>query len=161
MLLHVVTIVGIVSIIFLIRAGLIILGYYKQPILRSFEHYGEEKPYFPLISLVVWAVVLFLCVWYTISVYVNSPTMQFLGFPLIMLGYELYRKVLRFAANHPDHFMMYPDWYQDLCHRTSREERRRVAYLWMRLPYGMRLRYNTHDRAFRQWVDLVLVSVDV
>ena len=37
-----------------LRAFLIVMGTYKDPVLASFEHYGEEKIFSPMFSLTVW-----------------------------------------------------------------------------------------------------------
>ena len=54
--------------------------------------------------------------------------------------------------------MRYPRWYSELNDRTTREERRRLGYMWLRLPISLKMVYDTNDHAFFQWVDLVLVA---
>jgi hypothetical protein len=46
----------------------------------------------------------------------------------------------------------------ELVGRTTRAERRRLAYMWLRLPAKLRLIYNSNDRAFMEWADMVILS---
>jgi hypothetical protein len=51
-----------------------------------------------------------------------------------------------------------PLWYARLQENTSRNERRRLAYMWLRLPLRTRLLYNASDHAFFLWADLVIAA---
>jgi hypothetical protein len=55
-------------------------------------------------------------------------------------------------------FLNHPRWLFELGERTSRLERRRIAYMWLRLPLRLRLIYNSNDRAFLEWADMVILS---
>jgi hypothetical protein len=69
-------------------------------------------------------------------------------------GYHYYTIVAKY------HFMFLklPRWYHELRDRTSRYERRRIAYMWLHLPLRLRITYNSSDRAFSQWADFVIMG---
>ncbi len=150
--------------IFLIRAVLIISGLHKDPILRSFEKYGgQENFYYPLVQLIV-ALLLF-----TLSAglflfrdwVVRSATsfgIYVIAAILVYAAINAHRWLLHFARQHPRMFLLYPHWYTDLRERTTRVERRRLAYMWLRLPWRARIMYNSSEPAFMIWVDLVLLA---
>ena len=54
--------------------------------------------------------------------------------------------------------MAWPRWIHELREYTTRDERRRIAYNWLRLPLRTRLHYNSDDRAFMLWADLLVLS---
>ncbi len=151
----------LVSLFFVIRMLLIVMGLYKTPVIRSFEKYGgEENPHYPLFHFLVWLAILFINLWFTVSFLLDLTLMQLWGALLLIVGPYMYNWLLRFAKRHPDVFSAYPHWYHELRGRTSRYERRRIAYMWLHLPWGMRWSYNSHDRAFIQWADLVILATD-
>lgn len=51
-----------------------------------------------------------------------------------------------------------PRWYDTFLDQTSRYERRRIAYMWLRLPVRTRWIYNASDNFFFQWIDLVILA---
>ncbi len=61
-------------------------------------------------------------------------------------------------AQYPDIFLSLPHWYVELRERTTREERRRIAYMWLCLPRSTRLHYNGSDRNFQIWADQVILA---
>lgn len=142
--------------ILIIRIVLILTGLYKAPILRSFEHYGEERIYSPLLYLVLWVGV---AGWLLITFYFDSFCLYGTAFMLPFLVPAMYDRLYETAVQHPRIFLAFPAWYYALMDSTTREERRRVAYMWLRLPRGLRLHYSTNHHAFSLWVDLVLISV--
>jgi hypothetical protein len=140
----------------MIRSWLIVLGLYKDPIFNVFERYGEERLYVPLVSLILWTGA------FSLFVLVTFFGVQMLAIPLFFAALPaayLYPYFRRFVRRHHDWFMRYPRWYQRLQHMTEREERRRLAYMWLRLPAGTRLIYNASDQYFEQWRDLVLLTI--
>ena len=149
----------VVSIAFLLRLGLIMTGLLKGPILRSFEKYGDsENIYYPLPALLLWGGVFMLSLSRIIAITAGIwlPT-TIPGLALLVGAY--------FAQSHPELprqfprlFMSFPRWYFDLRDRTSRYERRRLAYMWLWLPPRLRFIYNGNDRAFNQWADLVIMA---
>ncbi len=142
--------------IMLIRSVMVVMGLYKEPIMRQLEHYGEERPYSPLLQLIVWSIILFaLCI--VILFNSNSAIMLFvlLSFPGLWLYWQIRDSVL----SYPDIFLVYPRWYHQLNASTTREERRRLSYMWLDLPPRLRLLYNARDDAFYLWAELVMLSV--
>lgn len=140
---------------FLLRATLIVLGYYKEPILKAFQNYGEEIPFSPLLDIVIWGLMFFYLIFLIV---LPSSFIIALGILSALIGGQIYYRVKEKVFNHPDVFMQYPHWYRDLVDRTSREERRRLAYMWLSLPIRTRMLYNTRDDAFQHWADLVVIS---
>jgi hypothetical protein len=59
---------------------------------------------------------------------------------------------------HPHIFLGFPRWYADLRERTTREERRRLAYMWLCLPRRMRLHLDGSDHHFQLWADQVILA---
>ncbi len=150
----------LISLVFLIRTVLIITGLIKGPVLRTFEKYGDEEIiYHPTPSLLMWTGVLLLTISPVMSAALTT-TLFSLAWPgLLMIGgaYFLHNHP-EVARQYPDIFMIYPRWYHELRSRTSRYERRRIAYKWLWLPARLRLAYNGNDRAFSQWADLIIMA---
>jgi hypothetical protein len=145
--------------VLLMRTILIMSGFLKGPILHSFEKYGDaETVYYPLPALLLWSGLLVFSIGPWIAPGLRSWTpVVLLGLPLLIAAYYAY-VTPQFALKYPDIFFVYPRWYHDLRERTTRYERRRIAYMWLALPAGMRLAYNGNDRAFNQWADLVIMA---
>jgi len=144
-----------VGLLFL-RASLITFGYYKEPVLTAFQQYGEEVGFSPLLDMVLWgSILLFL------MLLVIVPSSLLILFGIISLtGLILaYWRIKGDVMNYPTLFLQYPHWYRDIVDHTSREERRKISYMWLGLPLRTRLLYNTREDAFRKWVELVVISV--
>ena len=75
----------------------------------------------------------------------------------VMLGYTAHEWPDEIRQRLP-FLMPAPGWYADLYPRTTLIERRRIAYMWLRLPRALRHHYNQHDDAFLRWADLVIVG---
>ena len=156
---HIMLIPVIISLIFLLRIGLILMGLLKGPILQTFEKYGDQETvYYPLPSILLWMGILLisLTVYFAQATTITLPT----GLPgvLLIIGSYLAYTNPHIARQYPQIFMIYPRWYYQLRDRTSRYERRRLAYMWLWLPQRLRLIYNASDRAFNQWADLVIMA---
>jgi hypothetical protein len=141
------------------RSALIVIGLYKDPILWTFEQYGpDERLPLPLVTLAAWIGALLIILGFWTSFYVPVP------FPLISAGvatmvlagacfyyysviWKAYYRVISF-----------PRWHHELLERTSRYERRRIAYMWLHLPWRLRLIYNSSDPAFFNWADFVIIG---
>ena len=86
----------IISIVFLLRIGLILMGLLKGPILRTFEKYGDqENVYYPLPSILLWLGVLLI----SLTLFISEIAGIFLptrlpGVLLIVASY--------FAFGHPE-----------------------------------------------------------
>lgn len=149
----------VVSVFFLFRTILVLVGYYKVPVLNALETYGPvEKLYLPLLPLTAWSGALaFLSgLWlgrHTMAAYVMAT----LGVLLLLaagFGYNSYETISRY------HFRLlpYPRWYYNLLDRTTRYERRRIAYMWLSLPWRLRLTLNSSDHLFDIWADYVILG---
>ncbi|HLV34033.1 MAG TPA: hypothetical protein VKY59_02915 [Spirillospora sp.] len=149
----------LISIGFLLRIGLILTGLLKGPILQTFEKYGDaENIYYPLPSILLWLGIMTLSLTALIAerAGIVLPTVP-VGLLLLAAAYAAYTQQ-DLARQYPRIFMSYPRWYHDLRDRTSRYERRRLAYMWLSLPPRLRLIYNGSDHAFNQWADLVILA---
>ena len=142
--------------LFFIRACLVTLGFYKEPILTAFQQYGDEVGFSPLFESVAWGCVLAFLI---LIVIVPSSFLMVVGVLLFIIAMTAYWRIKDNILKHPEVFMRYPNWYRDIVDRTSREERRKLSYMWLGLPLRTRLLYNAHHEAFHKWVDLVVLSV--
>jgi hypothetical protein len=143
----------------LARLTVILVGMYKEPLLRLFEKYGDEENQFHIIPRVLLYSGLLL---YSLrsalaGLIAIPPTVDLLGILLMICGY--------FYTRFPEEWKTQkvvigglPAWYVELRARTTREERRRIAYMWLRLPLRTRLLYNANNRAFFLWADLVIMA---
>jgi hypothetical protein len=141
------------------RSALIFLGLYKDPILWTFEQYGpDERVPLPLITLLMWVGAFIIGIGFWISTYLPLP------FPLVTLGMGmvtislvgLYYYSVIWRPYY--HFVRLPRWHHELLERTTRYERRRIAYMWLHLPWRLRLLYNSSDQAFLIWADFVIMG---
>ena len=142
--------------IMFLRACLVTLGFYKEPILSAFQQYGDEVGFSPLFNSIVWSWIL---AYLLLLVIVPSSFLVVMGVMLFVISATLYWKIRDSILNHLAVFLRYPRWYRDIVDHTSREERRKLSYMWLGLPLRTRLLYNAHDEAFRKWVELVVLSV--
>jgi hypothetical protein len=148
--------VTIIVSIMAIRALLMVIGFYKDPVLASLEKYGNEQVYSPMFSLVIWGILLFyvLLFWY-----LNTGMMVALG-TVIMIPLASFKEGFEnFLEEHPNFFRSFPRWYCELVKRTDRQERRRIAYMWLYLPTRTRMLYNAHPSLFNQWVEQVILTI--
>lgn len=150
----------LISLAFLIRTVLITIGLLKGPVLQTFEKYGDDETiYHPMPALLLWTGMLLITVSPVIAAALDAAVLPLALPGILMLGAN-YLLVTHpeVAREHPNIFLIYPRWYHELRSRTSRYERRRIAYKWLWLPPRLRLVYNTNDRAFSQWADLVIMA---
>jgi hypothetical protein len=147
-----------VSAFFLGRLIIILLGWWKAPVLKSLEPYAPVESLFdPLPLLLFWVGMLILNGGLFVSIWFDLRTPLFLiGALLIYLAYFVYQRSEKMVRSL--RILHYPRWYDELRTRTTREERRRIAYMWLRLPDGTRAAFNTNHAAFNQWVDLVILA---
>jgi hypothetical protein len=141
------------------RTLLVAFGWLKGPVLQNFEKYGEdENPYYILPYLLLWggSFTLMSSIWI-------SDTLHFwfagelLGFAIMLVAWTAFRGA-GYVQRHPNEWIFYPHWLYELQERTTRLERRRIAYMWLRLPWRMRLSLNGSDRAFSHWADMIIMS---
>jgi hypothetical protein len=143
----------------LVRLGLILAGVWKSPVLRRFERYSAfDDAYYPLPYLLMWAGALVLCAGLLIRQIAGTDFPAHMpGLFLLLLALLAYRS-FGIARRYPGTWLAMPRWYAELRERTTREERRRIAFMWLMLPRRARLFYEWNTWAFRTWVDLVIVS---
>jgi glycerol uptake facilitator-like aquaporin len=142
--------------------GAIVSGVYKDPLMARFRVYGDEQrpPFLSRFLVAVGAWLLVFSVMITV-LFIPTPTHRSAN-PTPVAFSVLAFMVLTGSAIayfHPTLRELLPRWYFDLLRTTTRQERRRIAYAWLRLPARLRWRLNGNPAAFRVWVELVLLTV--
>lgn len=153
---------GLASVIALLgwtRLMLIILGVYKNPVLKSLRKYGDhEDIYRPLPELLFWLglLVIFADFWLR---RVGQFPISFLPIGgLFWVGAYLSLRWIQEHQPPPNVLLASPRWLCELADYTTRLERRRVAYMWLRLHWRTQLDYNSNDRAFLHWADMIVLA---
>ena len=152
-------ILTLISAGYLIVVVLIAAGLYKDPVLRRFERYAELDDTFHLLPLLLLGMGLFAIfggVLFSATVAPRYPPLV-LGIIFLVLAYVARDQRAKLNA-YPELFLAFPRWYAELRQRTTREERRRIAYMWLCLPRSMRLHLSGSDRHFLVWADLVILA---
>ena len=139
-----------------LRASLVTLGYYKEPILTAFQHYGDEVGFSPLFESFAWGGVLAYLLFIVLA---PSSFLILIGVFCFVFFVMLYWRIKDSILNHPHIFLRFPNWYREIVDSTTREERRKLSYMWLALPLRTRLLYNAQHEEFRKWVELVVLSV--
>lgn len=147
------------SALYLIRQVLIVSGLLKGPLLHLFEQYGDDEPvYYPLPGVFASLGVFLLAFGFLVYPIVPAPFLPagpaVLAFAAAYAAHY-YRDV---AYRYPEISQAYPRWLHRLREYTTREERRRIAYRWLTLSWRTRLLYNSSDKAFLLWADLVVMA---
>ena len=138
---------------------LIFLGLNKGPILQYFEKYGDEEDFhYPFPALFLWLGIFFITgsIWLSVALEISFGG-EIVGLALLLFA-AVTQRFSGFIRKNPHRYLIYPRWLYNLQMRTSRLERRRLAYMWLRLPWRARLTYNSSDRAFLQWADFIILS---
>lgn len=151
-----ITAIFLVCSICLIRIMLVVIGVWKEPILHAFERYGDaERQYEALPQLLAWSGAFSIATsfWLADTAPTSLYPLYVLGIALLVSAYVSYRLRQGLRRIFP-----YPRWYFELIDRTGRSERRRIAYLWLRLSWRTRLMLNSNSHAFEQWADFVIMS---
>ena len=144
----------------LIYYGAVVSGLYKDPLMARFRLYGEERRYYPICrfldTLAVWSLMMSSMLDALTarhrSSWIFAPVI-FLTLTLLAFGSSLVARqkpVLREAL---------PHWYYELLDAATRQERRQIAYAWLRIPRRMRWRLNGDQPSFRVWADMVRITV--
>ena len=142
-----------------VRTVLVITGLYKDPILRAFEKYGgDEDYYYPLPPFAAWlgAFLIVTDFWFT-TFLGNFHTFTLIGGLLIVCA-AITSQYPEIMNDRPQWFLVYTRWLYEIRERTTRHERRRLAYMWLRLPWKLRVIYNSNEAAFNHWADMVILS---
>ncbi|MBE2184123.1 MAG: hypothetical protein IAE89_11900 [Anaerolineae bacterium] len=149
----------ILSISQLARMMILISGHWKGPILRTCEPYAPEEPIFdPIPSILFWAGSLILTISTGLTVFarIEAP-IYIIGALLMIIGFWIGQRE-REGRLRIMEWLPLPAWYKTLKERTTREERRHIAYMWLNLPESTRAHFNDSDMAFAKWVDLMIMS---
>jgi hypothetical protein len=141
--------------------------------LQTLGRYGDEPLFYPLSNMffavtriIIW---IFLLSGLQKSVYypiwLLDVRVLILGLLFVLLGYSqtpVLRTMKRYFPKQAAkllHFLAYyPAWYRELFGRTSRYERRRIAYMWLRLSSATRSGFDNHTPSFLQWTDLIIMG---
>jgi hypothetical protein len=141
------------------RYGMVMVGLHKGPILATFEKYGDDEPmYYPLPHILLWpGLIAFAASNVLQTTLPISVTFAPIGIVMVLcavLSYYYRTRLQHYWATLP----AFPEWHGRFMKTTVRGERRRIAYMWLRLPVRTRLLYNANDRLFFVWAEQVIVS---
>jgi hypothetical protein len=149
----------LLSAAYLIRISLILCGLLKSHILSRLEFSGAScDANYPL-RLLGWLGLFVLCLGILLQRISGTTFPAYLPGLVILLLRFAAQRAFGLASRSPGLFSALPRWYAELCDRTTRDERRRIAYMWLKLPRRTRLYYEWHTEAFMHWIDLVIVSI--
>jgi len=142
--------IGLGLLIAVFYYGAILLGFYKDSMMAHFRHYGEERRVYPLARFLMALGLLCLLL---APLLPGSIGVAFTALALIIVvsSYAITRVEALQAS--------LPRWYYRLLGELTREERRAIAYAWLRLPLKTRLRLNGDDHAFWIFIDEVRLTV--
>ncbi len=143
----------------LLQRASVAFGLFKDPLLARFRTYGPETPFSPLARFLnmlgVWSL-LVASMLDTLTTYRHTswgyaPVICFSVMLMAFAGSVITRNSdsLRHAL---------PPWYGELMQQTTRQERRHLAYAWLRIPRKMRWRLNADQASFRVFVELVRLT---
>ena len=152
----VIALINILTFTMLIRSVLMLIGAYKDPLLASFERYGEENFFSPVVTVVIWSGVF---LYFFLFWYVPGEVMFAVGLFIVLPIGSFYGILIRLLKKYQAKLSQHPRWFYELVQMTDREERRRIAYMWLFLPPSTRMIYNANNYLFRQWVEQVLLTV--
>jgi hypothetical protein len=149
----------IVTVLGLGRSALVLIGLYKDPILWTFEQYGpDERLPLPLVTVAAWlgGFLIAIGLWISLYIRVKFPLTEAGVVILLLAGtcYYYYSFIWKWYYR----VIPYPRWHHELLGRTTRYERRRIAYMWLHLPWRLRLMYNSSDKNFFVWADFVIMG---
>ncbi len=151
--------ITLVGALLIIRVIMIATGFYKEPLLRTFERYAQIDDSYNLLPPLLFGMGVFALgagFLFVDAVGGQFTPILFCGVFFVLAYYAQEKR--RWMAQYPDIFLTFPRWYVDLRERTTREERRRIAYMWLCLPRSMRLHYNGSDQHFQIWADQVILA---
>ncbi len=131
--------------------GAMISGLYKDPIMARFRRYGTERLLYPFPRFLRVLGGLGLLLAPLIPAPWTAVVFGLLAVLLIIASF--------FVEDMPYLRAILPRWYASLLAETTREERRAIAYAWLRLPFKTRMRLNGDQYAFRIFVDEVRLTI--
>jgi len=152
-------ILTVASLVYLGYIVLVATGLYKDPVLRHFERYAQGDDSYHLLPSFLLAIGL-------VALFGGFLFSEFVAprFPALLLGVIFLAAAYfisaypGFMAQYPHIFLTVPRWYVELRERTTREERRHIAYMWLCLPRSARLHLNGSDHHFQLWADYVILA---
>lgn len=149
----------VLSLIYLGYLVLVAAGLYKEPVLRQFERYAPGDDAYHLLPSILFAIGLVSLFGGFLFNAVVAPRYPLFAVSLVLFiaAYAAYTQP-RFMAQYPQIFLVLPRWYAELRERTTREERRHIAYMWLCLPRSARLHLNGSDHHFQLWADYVILA---
>lgn len=147
------------SLVYLGYIVLVATGLYKDPVLRHFERYEQGDDGYFLLPAFLFAIGLVsLFGGYLFNAFVAPRYPLFiLALIFFVAAYAAFTQP-RFMAQYPQVFLAFPRWYVELRERTTREERRHIAYMWLCLPRSARLHLNGSNHHFNLWADYVILA---
>ena len=148
-------IIFVITSVFFIRTVLIISGKLKGPILRQFEHYGPDEFFYqPLPAFLGW----FGAFMVALGGLLNATSIFMPISILFWIVATIIWTMPELSTKYPQILLRYPLWLTEIQQRTERYERRRMAYMWLRLSRRLRRTYNSNDTAFREWADFIILG---
>jgi uncharacterized membrane protein len=141
--------------------GAIVSGLYKNSMMAHLRKYGEERLAYPICRFLNVLGICCLALALTIPTLFDPTSYTYRLLPPVMfvvLAFLSFGSSL--AANQNTTVRQaLPLWYHDLLLSTSRQERRHIAFAWLRIPHQLRWRLNADQKAFRAWAELVRLTV--
>jgi hypothetical protein len=144
----------------LIYYSAVVSGLYKDSLLARFRVYGKEQRHYPLcrfLGVLGWWSLMMASMVDALTVRTRdanaSAPAVFLMTGLLALTGSLV------ARQKPALRESLPRWYFTLLRTADRNERRRIAFAWLRIPRRMRWRLNGDQKAFGTWTDTVRITV--
>jgi hypothetical protein len=141
--------------------GAIISGMFKNSLMAYLRHYGEDEPIYPVCRLLAAASAF--CLMTAIVMYHSVMPSSYLyrlfppeTFEVMALAGLVANLLIR---RQNDLRQALPRWYFTLLHETSRQERRQLAFAWLRIPFRLRWRLNGDQASFYVWSELVRLTV--
>lgn len=151
-------IVTALAAVLLVRAVMIAAGLHKGPVMAFLAQYTSDDTYYVLPGVFGW-LTLFLWAGATSLAFIEPRTAgaQVLAVPAALLTLAAW--AARGAAGTTWPWLTaLPAWLNEMSAFTTREERRRIAFLWMRLPKQAQLHYSVSAYHFHLWCDLVILG---
>lgn len=149
----------LLSLWMLTRLGLMVTGKFKDPLLAQFERYGGDETTFNLLpGVLFWGAWALIFGHLALKPVILLPNGMVIFGVILLYVWGFYHFLGQPIRERLDAMSPRPLWYRRLLEYTAREERRQLAYMWLRLPRRTRLIFNVNDRAFYQWADLIVMS---
>ncbi|MBI5959647.1 MAG: hypothetical protein HY866_12975 [Chloroflexi bacterium] len=144
----------------LLYHGAIVFGLYKDPLMSCFRWYGPEKRYYPLCRFLEMLAAWSLMVSSMLDSLTTNSRETWLYAPAMFFALSLLAFASSLIARKQTTLReALPFWYSELMGSTTRQERRQLAFAWLRIPLKMRWHLSGDQASFRVWVDMVRMTV--